>query len=187
MEKERAVPPDTMLCPARFARSLKRRGRFTSDCVSGRSQSSPRRALCKGGQSCFCNTPWKAPSERLFWGKRISACVNPPQAGEFWNSRKTSSERGYRLFRGVLSFRPFLWTSKEKDIELIAVSHDSNTNFIPFLRNHTLNSSLMGEVTRESCKKKIHCTGANNLWINRINLYNLFYNSYLINFYVIAR
>ena len=35
MEKERAVPPDTMLCPARFARSLKRRGRCTSAAFPG--------------------------------------------------------------------------------------------------------------------------------------------------------
>jgi len=39
-----------MLFPARLVCSLKRRGRFASRCVSGRSQSSPRRAFCKGGE-----------------------------------------------------------------------------------------------------------------------------------------
>ena len=82
-------------------------------------------------------------------------------SSEIPEKQLVNEDKGF--LRGVFSFRSFLWTSKEKDIELIAISHDSNNNFIPFLRNHTLNSSLMGEGTRESCKKKIHCTGANNL------------------------
>ncbi|MFC1693867.1 hypothetical protein ACFL1R_10210, partial [Candidatus Latescibacterota bacterium] len=58
------------------------------------------------------------------------SCLSVPKAREFCNSRKTrsnprSSRGGKRLFTGRLcasrlfvSFRSFLWTSKEKDISI---------------------------------------------------------------------